>query len=176
MNVVSAADAPDGGSFAFFENRSPSRTAEASQAFGLDGRRFRALLLSGVVKGDDIKRGPGKRERASTVLAFYNAKRELIDAVAAGDWVGTFDWRSFEQRVMVPSATREAIVRVGLCGATGRLSVDGLRLTAFERIPTGPAPAGPWSLDIFRWTRKSRSLKPGGRGTNPPPRPHALGR
>jgi hypothetical protein len=45
------------------------------------------------------------------------------------------------------------------------------------RIRTFLRAGGPrWSLDIFRWTRKSRSLKPGGRGTNPPPRPHALGR
>ena len=132
MTVVADADAPDGGSYALFENHSPSRTAEASQAFGLDGRRFRALLLSGVVRGDGIVRGPGERELASTVLAFYNAKRELISVVAAGDWLGTFDWRSFEQRVAVPSATREAIVRVGLCGATGRLSVDGLEVSTIE--------------------------------------------
>jgi protein-L-isoaspartate(D-aspartate) O-methyltransferase len=129
LRLVSAVDAPEGASYAVFENRSPGRTAEASQAFALEGDRFRELVLAGWVKGDEIQWGVSDRERASWVLACYNAKRELIGVTAAGDWLGTFDWRPFEQRVAVPAATREAVLRVGLCGGTGRLSLDGLRLT-----------------------------------------------
>ena len=130
--TVASGDAPDDGRFALFENHSPGRTAEASQAFGLDGRRVRELAVSGMVKAEAIEAGPGERERASVVLAFYNGKRELIGARSVVDWQGTFGWRSFEQRMKVPPATREAIVRVGLCGATGRLSLDDLRLTVVD--------------------------------------------
>ncbi len=132
MTLVSDTNAPDGGIFASFENISPSRTAEASQAFGLDGRRYHAVVLSGMVAGNAIARGPGAREQASMVIAFYGANRQLLDVAATGDWLGTFGWRRFEERVLVPGGAREAILRIGLCGATGRMTVDGLRLSADE--------------------------------------------
>jgi protein-L-isoaspartate(D-aspartate) O-methyltransferase len=125
-------DAPDGDRFALFENQSPGRTAEASQAFGLDGRRVQVLVVSGVAKADAIEAGPGERERASVIVAFYNGKRELTGAQSVVDWQGTFGWWSFEQQMTVPPATREAIVRVGLCGATGRLLLDDLRVTVLD--------------------------------------------
>jgi protein-L-isoaspartate(D-aspartate) O-methyltransferase len=130
--TVPIGEAPDEARCALFENASPGRTAEASQAFGLDGRRVRELAVAGMVKADAIEAGPGEREQASVVLAFYNGKRELIGARSVADWQGTFGWRSFQGRVTVPSATREAIVRVGLCGATGRLALDELRLTVLD--------------------------------------------
>lgn len=130
--TVPIGGAPEEARFALFENESPGRTAEASQAFGLDGRRVRKLAVSGMVKAEEIEPGAGEREQASVVVAFYNGKRELIGASSVVDWRGTFDWRSFDQLMKVPAATREAIVRVGLCGATGRLSLDGLRLTVLD--------------------------------------------
>jgi protein-L-isoaspartate(D-aspartate) O-methyltransferase len=132
IRAMPAGGVPDGGRFALFENRSPGRTAETSQAIGLDGRRCRGLVISGWVKGDGIARGPGERERASIVLAFYNARREMIGAVATGDWEGTFGWRGFEETVEVPTAAREAVLRIGLCGATGSLSVDGLGMAVLK--------------------------------------------
>jgi protein-L-isoaspartate(D-aspartate) O-methyltransferase len=132
LTVVDVADAPDGDQIVVFQNQSPGRTAEASQAFGVAGRRVQVLTLSGFVRGDAIEPGPGDRERASAVLAFYNANRELISVVETGEWEGTFDWRPFEQRVAVPHGTREAIVRIGLCGATGRLSMDRIGLTVMR--------------------------------------------
>jgi protein-L-isoaspartate(D-aspartate) O-methyltransferase len=124
-----AADAPEGQRYAVFENATPGRTSEASQALAVDGRQVRALALSGLARGSEIQRGTETRSRASVVLAFYDAHREPIGAAALGDWIGTFDWQPFEYSVEVPAASREAVLRVGLSGATGRLAVDGLRLT-----------------------------------------------
>jgi hypothetical protein len=41
-----------------------------------------------------------------------------------------FDWKEAAGKFRVPLATREAIIRLGLGGATGRLDVDGLELRA----------------------------------------------
>lgn len=111
-----------------FDNVTPGRTAEASQAFSLDGRQVRSLVCSGWVKGYCIEPGSGARERASIVIAFYDAKRVQIGAAVVGEWLGTFEWEHSSAGVSVPSATREAIMRVGLCGATGSLSVDALEV------------------------------------------------
>jgi protein-L-isoaspartate(D-aspartate) O-methyltransferase len=126
---VASVGAPDGRRYVVFENATPGRSAEASQAFGIDGREVAELTISGQVRGEGICRGAGMLERASVVLAFYDGDREVVGATAMGDWEGAFEWRRFEKRVAVPRSAREAILRIGLCGATGRLAMDDLRLT-----------------------------------------------
>jgi protein-L-isoaspartate(D-aspartate) O-methyltransferase len=50
-----------------------------------------------------------------------------------GPWRGTFDWKLETERVKVPPAAREAIVRIGLDGATGEIAIDDLRIRAVDK-------------------------------------------
>jgi hypothetical protein len=50
-----------------------------------------------------------------------------------GPWEGTFEWTAVSKTVPVPAKAREAILRVGLNGAIGGMSVDRVRLAAQPR-------------------------------------------
>jgi protein-L-isoaspartate(D-aspartate) O-methyltransferase len=41
---------------------------------------------------------------------------------------GSSDWKSETGKIDVPIGAREAIIRIGLFGATGELSLDNLRM------------------------------------------------
>jgi len=121
-------EAPGGGAYVTFSNRVSGRRAQAAQAFPIDGHRLRSLRLAGWVQGEKIELGTGKHQSGAVVVAFYDRNRDLIGQELVGEWVGTFDWRPFTGRTAVPKAAREAILLIGLHGATGRLSLAALSL------------------------------------------------
>jgi len=100
------------------------------QAFAVDGLRIKALTLSGMVKGENIRPGSGPHAIATVVIACYDRDRQLISQQPIGDWRESFGWVPFAGRVDVPVATKEAILQIGLHGATGGLSFDALKLGA----------------------------------------------
>ena len=53
--------------------------------------------------------------------------RAQIGDTWVGPWRGTFDWQRVSDKVRVPPKAREAIVRIGLLGATGEMSFDDIR-------------------------------------------------
>jgi protein-L-isoaspartate(D-aspartate) O-methyltransferase len=53
--------------------------------------------------------------------------RKEIDTQAIGPWIRESDWKLVGTTVPVPEKAREAIVRIGLNGATGRLDIDDIR-------------------------------------------------
>ena len=58
MQVVSAADAPDGQRYVTFTNSEPGRASRALQGFPIDGRKVHKLQASCMAKGKDLVRGP----------------------------------------------------------------------------------------------------------------------
>ena len=54
--------------------------------------------------------------------------RATVGEESIGPFAGTFDWREEAGRIRVPLRAREAIVRIGLLGAVGELSLDDLQL------------------------------------------------
>jgi hypothetical protein len=46
----------------------------------------------------------------------------------ADQWLGNFGWQQATGSTIVPAWAREAILQVGLMGATGTMEVDSLRL------------------------------------------------
>lgn len=46
-----------------------------------------------------------------------------------GDWTVGNQWERLDHTVNVPSEAREAIVQIGLNGATGKVSVDDVAVT-----------------------------------------------
>jgi protein-L-isoaspartate(D-aspartate) O-methyltransferase len=51
-----------------------------------------------------------------------------------GPWLAESEsWQKITSRIAVPPAAREAILQVGLNGATGKLCIDNVQLTPHRR-------------------------------------------
>lgn len=89
--------------------------------------------------------GPDPTGLPALYVAFYDERRAAIGSVEIGPWPGSFAWRLESAEVRVPLAAREAILTVGLNGATGQMDVDDVRIsaapppTANQRQQTAPA-------------------------------------
>lgn len=125
-----AAPAPEGARWLRFANDEPGISSQALQGMAIDGRKVSQLEVSCKVAAKDVAAGPGEGQLPAVVISFYDDRRAVIETVSLGPWDGTFSWKEVTEKFRVPLATREAIVRLGLGGATGRLDVDDLQLRA----------------------------------------------
>lgn len=124
---------PEGRYCARFDNEDPGRIAQALQGLAVDGRRVAELRWTLKVRGEGIRKGAEVYQRASLEVQYYNENRQPVNDVIADAWSGTFDWRTDSVRIVVPEDAREAVVRIGLNGAIGRLYVDDVQVEAFRR-------------------------------------------
>lgn len=126
--LVEATDAPSGTHYLTFKNSEPGRGSQALQGFPVDGRKVKHLEFSVHAMGKDVrpaqKGGPFPR----IGLVFYDENRTPLADAEVGLWRGTFPWRKETQRIAVPVKAREAIVRIGLLGTLGELSLDDLQV------------------------------------------------
>ncbi len=126
--MVAADDAPEGKHYAVFSNETAGRGSLALQGFAVDGLKVPQLELSVMVRGRDIRPGQTARELPAIVISFYDENRATIGEVALGPWRGTFDWQRESKLFRVPRKAREAVLRIGLLGATGEIAFDDLKL------------------------------------------------
>jgi protein-L-isoaspartate(D-aspartate) O-methyltransferase len=127
---TAATDAPDGTAYATFQNAEPDRGCHALQGFAIDGRVVSTLGISFSARGDDIRPGAKPDQLPKVVITFYDERRRAVGEEAVGPFTGTFSWRNEYKVLRVPLRAREAILRIGLLGAVGQLSLDNLRLQA----------------------------------------------
>jgi len=125
--------APEGQAYIEFQCSEPGRGAQLIQAMGIDGERISGLEVSLQVKADGLRDGSKPYERPALIVHFFDGERKLVGEETLGPWRGTFGWRKLTDTLSVPPRAREGILRVGLHGATGRLCVDDIRLTAVSR-------------------------------------------
>ncbi|MEI8371877.1 MAG: protein-L-isoaspartate(D-aspartate) O-methyltransferase [Planctomycetota bacterium] len=128
MEVVAADDAPSGRHYIRFHNAESGRGAQALQAFAVDGRYVRQLEVSVHVRYHDIHPGPTAVQLPMVGVQFYDENRGTICEKMLGPWRGSSDWKIEAKKIDVPVRAREAIVRIGLFGATGELSMDDLQV------------------------------------------------
>jgi protein-L-isoaspartate(D-aspartate) O-methyltransferase len=134
LAIDTDASAPDGQRFVTFENTEPGRGCHALQGFAVNGRAISSLELQFWARGEGIRPGAQADELPRIVVTFYDEKRATVGEESVGKFAGTFEWRKETGRLRVPLKAREAIVRIGLLGAVGQLSLDDLRLLpAVER-------------------------------------------
>jgi protein-L-isoaspartate(D-aspartate) O-methyltransferase len=129
MGVVSG-DAPSGKSFVTFHNIVPGRGSQALQGFPVDGRKVKALDVSVQVKGHNLRAGQVAQHLPALGIMFYDENRGMLGEKILGPWRGTFDWQTEKKRIEVPPKAREAILRLGLFGSVGELSVDDVQVKA----------------------------------------------
>ena len=111
--------APIGKSFVSFANDDPGDACQMLQGLALDGRRVPAVRLSAMVKYSNIGRGLQKHEQPALVVHFYDSIRRPIGEGVVGPFVGGTEWTRMSRTIRVPATAREAVVRIGLNGATG---------------------------------------------------------
>jgi protein-L-isoaspartate(D-aspartate) O-methyltransferase len=130
--VDAPSKAPDGKRFITFRNEQPGRGCQALQGFGVDGRKVAKLRLSFSARGHDIRPGPTPDQQPVAVVIFYDDRRGTIGVESVALTGITTDWQREERTIAVPLKAREAILRIGLLGATGEMSLDNLKLTAVQ--------------------------------------------
>lgn len=129
--VTDPSNAPEGDRFVMFRNQEPGRGCQALQGFAIDGRKVSELELAYSVRGNNIRPGPEPFPWPKIYVTFYGDDRGVVGEHAIGRFLGSFDWRDETQTLHVPLRAREAILRIGLLGASGELSFDNLRF----RVP-----------------------------------------
>ncbi|MEX0718678.1 MAG: protein-L-isoaspartate(D-aspartate) O-methyltransferase [Planctomycetaceae bacterium] len=125
--------APAGQRFLRFHSMEAGRLSQALQGLGVDGRRIRSLAVSMHVKHADTARGTRSHEQPAVMIHFYDARRGDAGSRALGPFLGTQDWHRVQKEIPVPASAREAIIRIGLNGATGTLELDDIAITPNAR-------------------------------------------
>jgi protein-L-isoaspartate(D-aspartate) O-methyltransferase len=120
--------AREGESFVTFTNHEPGRDSQALQAIGIDGGHVRSLRFSLWVKANEAAAGNETHEQPALLLTFYDIDNMPLGSYHLGPWLGTFAWKHTSQEIPVPRQTHMAVVRLGLNGGTGSLSVDDVRM------------------------------------------------
>jgi protein-L-isoaspartate(D-aspartate) O-methyltransferase len=132
--ITIAKDAgPDGSPCALFESDEPERPAQALQGMAVDGNKIASLQVTLNYKLENARNGAESFEKPSFVIHFYDDQRKVIAEPVMGPWTDTKGWERASKTFAVPQKAREMILRVGLNGATGKLWVDDVALTASPR-------------------------------------------
>jgi protein-L-isoaspartate(D-aspartate) O-methyltransferase len=121
--------APDGEHYLICDNETPGRNSHLMQGLGVDGREVSRLELSAWIRTKAVADLHGPQDGPRVVITFYDDQRREVGMAWLGPWRGDRDWRYDARRTRVPPAAREAIVRIGLFGATGQAAFDDIRLT-----------------------------------------------
>ncbi len=131
--TATSGDAAEGRSCALFENADFGRISQALQGLAIDGQRVGELRFALKVRTDRVNGGLAENYRAGLRVFYYDAQRQHIVDIQATDWAGSAPWHDVAAAAAVPKAAREAVICLGLHGATGRLYVDDVRMTAVAR-------------------------------------------
>ncbi len=127
LELVNDPKAPSGERYVKFVNQRPGARCQALQGFAVDGRQVKGLHVSLWLRAQDI-RPSGNEGQPLVGVLFYDENRALVSEEILGPWRGTFPWQRQAGTVKVPLKAREAVIRIGLFGATGELSLDAVEI------------------------------------------------
>lgn len=128
-----AGSSPEGEHHVLFENQVKGRPTSLLQGLALDGRQVKRIRMSGAIKLADVQPGLGRDELPGITIRYYDEQRSLLGTHVIGFFRGSRDWKSSTKSFSVPKATREAIVSIGLFGATGQAWFDDIRVESVGR-------------------------------------------
>jgi len=122
-----------GNAMARFENETPGLGSHLLQGIAIDGREVFSIRLSARVRTDNVEKGPDADAWPMLAISYYDEQRRDLGMFSLGPYRGTRDWRTDSRLLRVPPNAREAIIRIGLFGATGRIDFDDIRLEKVGR-------------------------------------------
>lgn len=132
LELVEDDKSPAGSHHIKFTSEVPGQYAHLMQGIAIDGRLVSKLKFGASVACEDVVRGPHRNELPAVVLTFYDKNREEVGMHYFGDMRANQDWRNYQRQIRVPIAAREAILRVGLFGATGTARFDNIILKKID--------------------------------------------
>ena len=102
------------------------------QGVPIDGQIVSLIRLSALVRTEDVRRGTSKDDLPRLALTLYDGDRKELGTVWLGPYRGSVDWKASSRLVQIPPATREAILRIGLFGATGIADFDEISIKRLD--------------------------------------------
>ena len=129
LKLVADEDAPSGDHFVEFSNDVPGQHAHVMQGFSIDGRKVTAIDFEAQVAVENVKTGIHKEDIPVAMISFYDKNRRWLKDTVLDPLARNKDCQKLEiKSVRVPIATKDAIVRIGLFGATGTAKFDAVKL------------------------------------------------
>ncbi|MFM2093567.1 MAG: Protein-L-isoaspartate O-methyltransferase [Planctomycetota bacterium] len=131
-------NAPQGKHYVSFKNKVPGLSAHLLQGIPIDGRHVKEIDLHAMFRARDVRKFPDQEDFPTLAISFFDDGRKEIGTFWLDPVVGTIAWTTRSKKIRVPSGAREAIVRIGLFGATGEMDVDNVQLkplTASGKTP-----------------------------------------
>ena len=126
-------NSPDGRRHLLLKNSEPGRPAHIFQGFPIDGRSVRELKISYQVRVAGLGSGRIPAEKPGVAIRFFDERRARSTRLVAPLRILNSEWTLVTGSLLVPTWSREAILQVGLMGATGQIEVDKIQIVAVER-------------------------------------------
>lgn len=121
-------DAGEFGQYVEFTNSDVGRGSHLLQGLAVDGRQVSRLTISTRVRTENVR--PSNDDMLPTMMVtFYDESRRDVGRYWLGPWQGTNGWTQQSKTIRVPDSAREAIVRIGLFGATGKAAFDEVKIS-----------------------------------------------
>jgi len=114
--------------FVRFENETPNLSSHLLQGIPIDGREVSMIKLSGKIQIKNVIAGPEPDTLPMIAISLYDEQRRDLGTFWIGPYKGTRSWREVSRMVRIPVQTREAILRIGLFGATGQADFDDISI------------------------------------------------
>jgi len=133
LELVDDDRSPGGKRHIRFSVDQPGQKAHLMQGFAINGKAISSIKLRTSVKTEKVMAGPYADDLPVVSIAFYDELRVEVGVGFMGPFRGTRDWRNLDHQIEVPKETREAIIRVGLFGATGSVSFDNILIEPTKR-------------------------------------------
>ncbi|MAI31133.1 MAG: protein-L-isoaspartate O-methyltransferase [Planctomycetaceae bacterium TMED240] len=118
-----------GKTFVRFTNQLPGLSAHLLQGIPVDGRLIQQMVLSGFCRTSGVVLGADANAAPMISISLYDGSRSEVAVFWLGPYGGSHDWKATKMVFDVPESSREAILRIGLFGATGIADFDGIRLS-----------------------------------------------
>jgi protein-L-isoaspartate(D-aspartate) O-methyltransferase len=113
-----------------FENTVPGRDSHLLQGLALDGSAVPRIRMSVKIRTTDVQVGVRPEQLPTFAISFYDDQRRDLGTYWTSIYRGTRPWKEDSRIIRVPPTTREAIVRIGLFGATGVAEFDEVAINA----------------------------------------------
>ena len=124
---------PNGQRHLLLKNSEPGRPAHIFQGFPIDGRSVRELKISYRVRVLELGSGRIPAEKPGVAIRFFDERRTRSTRLIAPLRILNSDWGLVTSSILVPAWSREAILQVGLMGATGQIEFDEIQIISVKR-------------------------------------------
>lgn len=133
MSLVDDDRSPSGNRHVRFDVEQAGVKAHLMQGFAINGEEIGRVILSASIKCDSVLAGNHPDDLPIVSLTFLDDNRRELGTGFIGPFRGTRDWRNLDNEIRVPEKTREALVRIGMFGATGSCSFDNILIRPKKR-------------------------------------------